>query len=140
MAGFYPGMIDSHRTQFREVFAELLENADGAVLYHCTAGKDRTGVQTALILTALGVPRDVILADFELSNTYYRPKLTEADRANPLAQLPPDVIAVFMGVDRAYLQAFFKAAEERYGSAEAYLAELGVGPAERQALRARYTE
>ena len=47
MTAFYPAVVDSHKVQFREIFAELLRGDEGAVLYHCSAGKDRTGVQTA---------------------------------------------------------------------------------------------
>jgi protein-tyrosine phosphatase len=140
MTSIYALMIDSHRTQFRTVFAELLEKSNGAILYHCTEGKDRTGVQTALILAALGVPRDVILADFELSNTYDKPTMKAADRSNPISGLPTDVIKVLSSADRAYLQAFFDAVDSRYGGIEGYLAELGVGSAEREALRDRYSE
>lgn len=73
MTGFYGQMSESYKVQFREVFAELLSPEEGAVLYHCTAGKDRTGVTTAMILMALGVSREVVMADYLLSNTYYAP-------------------------------------------------------------------
>jgi protein-tyrosine phosphatase len=140
MTSYYAMMIDSHRTQFRTVFAELLEGENGAILYHCSDGKDRTGVQTALILAALGVTRDVILADFELSNAHSRPNMTVAVLTNPQTPLAPDVNAVLMSADKAYLQAFFDAIDRGYGGVDGYLAELGVGAAERRTLRARYTE
>jgi len=140
MTRYYAMMIDSHRTQFRTVFAQLLEGENGAILYHCSDGKDRTGVQTALILAALGVSRDAILADFELSNAHARPRMTVAALTTSPTLLPPDVNAVLMNADKSYLQAFFDAIDSRYGGVDGYLAELGVGAAERQTLRARYTE
>jgi protein-tyrosine phosphatase len=147
MTSFYPRLIDSHKQQFSDVFEGLLRLRPGrAFVFHCTAGKDRTGVATALVLSTLGVPRETILDDFELSNQNYRPRLTPASRGaseqtNPMASLPRDVLAVFMGVDRAYLIAFFDAVETRYGSVENYLAtELGVSAEEQARLRTMYTE
>lgn len=142
MTGFYGQMSESHKVQFREVFAELLSPEDGAVLYHCTAGKDRTGVTTALILTALGVSREVVMADYLLSNTYYAPAagLEASDTTDVFARMPADVQQVFMGVEAGFLDAFFAGIEARYGSVETYLTrELGVGPAELALLRTRYT-
>jgi len=141
MRGFYVNMVDSHQTQFREVFAELLEDQSGAVLYHCTAGKDRTGAQSALILGALGVPRDTILEDFELSNRYYRSLGDTGGISGPLAGLPKDVQAVFAGVETEYLEAFLDEIDRRYGGMEGYLAQgLGIGAQELGQLRLRYTD
>ena len=55
MTSFYPAVVDSHKGQFRAVFAELLQGDDGAILYHCSAGKDRTGVLVALLLSMCDV-------------------------------------------------------------------------------------
>lgn len=143
MAGFYREMGESHKAQFRAIFAELLDEDVSSVLYHCTAGKDRTGATTALILTALGVSREVVTQDFLLSNQHYAARVptTELDSNGPFARLPMDVKQVFMGVDRRFLDAMFSGIEQRYGSVDAYLqTQLGVGPAERARLRLLYTE
>lgn len=141
---FYPGVLDSHREQFRDLFQTLLA-ADGAVLYHCSAGKDRTGVATALVLTALGVPRETVLADYALSNRYYR--MDSARTAAPTAEmrmfasLPLEVVKVFQSVEPEYIEAVFAEIDRRHGSFDVYLArELGVGPAELTRLRAVYLE
>lgn len=144
-AASYPEMLKMQRQQHRALFADLLKG-QGAVLYHCSAGKDRTGMATALILSALGVPRETILADYELSNRYYRPDLSDASaaRVDPqmaaFARLPADVRAVFMGVDARYLEAVFATIDRDYGSVEAYLdRELGVDKAGVARLKALYT-
>lgn len=137
MTAFYPAVVDSHKVQFREIFAELLRGDEGAVLYHCSAGKDRTGVQTALILSALGVPRETVIEDFLLSNQHHR---LAADMG-PLAGMPADVVAVLAGVERPYIEAFFAEIDNRYGGVEGYLAaELDVDAAGIARLRALYTE
>ena len=137
MTSFYPAVVDSHKGQFRAVFAELLEGDDGAILYHCSAGKDRTGVQTALILSALGVPRETVIEDFLLSNQHHR----MSGDSGPMAGMPPEVLEVLGGVERPYLEAFFAEIDRRYGGVEGYLAaELEVDAADIQRLRALYTE
>ena len=141
----YPEMLLMQRPQHRALFADLLRG-EGPVLYHCTAGKDRTGVATALILSALGVPRETILTDYELSNRYFTGHSFAADaEADPamafFMQLPEDVRAVFMGVDADYLVAVFDVIDRDYGSVEAYLdREIGVDGADLDVLRALYTE
>lgn len=142
-AASYPDMLKSQRPQQRALFEDLLRG-EGVVLYHCSAGKDRTGMATALILSALGVPRETILTDYELSNQYYRPDASpEAVAANPQAaafmRLPADIRAVFMGVDKRYLQAVFDVIDRDYGSVEVYLdRELGVDAADIARLKALY--
>ncbi|NED82509.1 tyrosine-protein phosphatase, partial [Streptomyces sp. SID11233] len=71
------------------------------VLYHCTAGKDRTGWATAALLTALGVPRETVTDDYLASNTY-----RAAGNAAALAAMPADQAAVYkplLDVRREYL-------------------------------------
>ncbi|WP_374471892.1 tyrosine-protein phosphatase [Phenylobacterium sp.] len=139
MTRFYPALVGSHRDQFRTVFEKLIAPEDGAVLYHCSAGKDRTGVLSALILTALRVPRETVLQDFELSNAYYRPPVSRGG-ASMVSAVPPDALKVLMGVDRAYLEAFFDELDRRYGGVEGYLdVELGIDATELAVLRNRYT-
>lgn len=143
---FYPGVLDSHREQFRDLFQTLLA-AEGPVLYHCSAGKDRTGVATALVLTALGVPRETVLADYGLSNRYYRMEPSRVAGRAPTAEmrmfasLPPEVVKVFQGVEPEYLEAVFNEIDRRHGSFDVYLEkELGVGPAQVARLREVYLE
>ncbi|GLW70291.1 protein-tyrosine-phosphatase [Kitasatospora phosalacinea] len=124
-------MIAGERTMVsadsaRAAYAQLLDAAAGrgAVLFHCTAGKDRTGWGAAALLTALGVPQETVRADYLASNTYRA-------RANAavLAQLPPARQAVYrplLEVRPEYLAAGFDEVEARYGGFDAYLEDLGV--------------
>ncbi|WP_019927882.1 tyrosine-protein phosphatase [Nocardia sp. BMG111209] len=82
-------------------FANVLRDiaaTDGAVLYHCSAGKDRTGWTSAVLLTLLGVDRDTVNYDFLLSN-YYR-NAPVGDAVNGVTQ--PELDAAFDQVDRSY--------------------------------------
>lgn len=69
------------KPQFKQIFDSLL-SGDVPLTYNCSAGQDRTGIATALILTALGTPRDVILSDYHLStvSAVLRPRRGRARR------------------------------------------------------------
>ena len=143
----YSTFLDTQRSQEAALFEALLRN-EGATLYHCTAGKDRTGLATAMILSALGVARETILYDYELSNRYFSAVIpasgSGANQAKPQVEsgrLPPDVAAVFMRVDADYLIAVFEQIDRDYGSIETYLDQrLGVDADDIRRLRALYTE
>jgi protein tyrosine/serine phosphatase len=134
--------VPRHQDLFAQYF-RALAHADGPVLIHCAAGKDRTGVLAALTHRLAGVHEDDIVGDFLLTNNPER----MAARAPVLAEMiseatgkTPDEAAlrVVMGVEAAYLEEAFRAIEAEHGSVEAYLeAALGVDAALREALEAR---
>ena len=132
--------------RFRAQFGRALHLIAGAkaghtvqpVLYHCSAGKDRTGWMTAIVLTALGVPRDVVLADYLASNDYvwpaYQPLIESVASAGQLAD--PDLVRPLLVQDPSYLDAAFAEAESRYGDFAGFLAEgLDFTPADTSSLR-----
>ncbi len=151
----YANFATMYATQYRAIFSRLLAD-DGAVVYNCSAGQDRTGTATALILSALGVSRDVIMADYQLSTKYRRPQF-EMPKLNP-ADYPGNVMVQFMaqyanrpGADKpnplygpdgvAFLTPFLDGIVTKYGSVDAYLdKEIGLTPAKRAKLRALYLE
>lgn len=155
VGSMYREWLISLAPQYRAIFAGLLAK-DGAVAYHCSAGQDRTGVGTALVLSALGVPRDVILADYHLSTPFRR---TENEMPTiDAAQYPGNVVASFYAktmatpearkprplydaTGAAQLAATFDEIDRRWGSVDRYLDEvLGVDANELAALRADYLE
>ncbi|MBW8783049.1 MAG: tyrosine-protein phosphatase, partial [Novosphingobium sp.] len=85
MIAGYRIMPHQQARAYRELFAELIRG-DTPVLVHCSAGKDRTGVGVALVLTALGVPYATVRDDFLLSNRAAAQNAT----SGPLASLPPE--------------------------------------------------
>ena len=107
--------------------------------FHCSAGKDRTGVAAALILTLLGVPDDAIMEEFLLTNAY-RAELIE----NPPSPLPDFIDSIGLweranGVDEQDLLAVFASMDERCSTREEYFAdEFGLDEAALAALRDRY--
>ena len=135
MEELYRSLVNDHADRFAELFDHLLQT-DTPLVFHCTAGKDRTGVAAALILLALGVPRDVVLQDYLLSNELYRrpPGLPRSD-------MPPEALAVLWRVQAGFLHAALDAVDADQGGLDAYLQHrLGVGPAARERLRQRYLQ
>lgn len=134
----YPEYPTTLAASYRTTIQQLMTR-DGAVLYHCTAGKDRTGTFSALLLTMLGVSRDVVMQDYLLSNQYVAsPERIDALVARGTAR---DAAVAILGVDAAYLDLMFKSIDERYGSFDAYRRTvLGVSDADLATLKAKLLE
>ncbi|WP_439392520.1 tyrosine-protein phosphatase [Bradyrhizobium sp. PMVTL-01] len=130
----YRNYVRHNTHSFRALFGHLLEDRAPLVI-HCTAGKDRTGFASALILHALGVPDDVIAEDYLLTNRHYK-----RDPSNT-ADLPAEVLDAIGSVEASYLTAAFEAVGRDHGDLETYLRDgLNLGTAERTALKARYLQ
>jgi len=133
--------------KFAPIFAQVLSHAAAAeapFVINCTAGKDRTGTAVALILSALGVSRAAIFADYLESNAagaQLRDLLRSARGGIRYDQLSEAVIAPLHAADPDYLTAFFDVIDRRFGGVEGYLdSALGVTQDHRAALRLRLLE
>ena len=108
--------------QYREFFRRVQDRDFLPLLFHCSAGKDRTGLAAALILFSLGVDKAAIMRDYMDSEHYL------AGKYEHLMAKYPDHAVLFM-VKPQFLEAAIQAMEEDYGSVERYLVEvLGVEP------------
>jgi protein-tyrosine phosphatase len=134
MQDTYRGFVRRNTHRFAELFAHLLESNDPTV-FHCTAGKDRTGFAAALILRSLDVPQDEVMRDYLLTNERLKPM--EASRHG----LAPEVQMVLWRVQPEFLLAAFEAVAADFGSLDTYLREgLGLREPERQRLRELYLD
>lgn len=131
-----------HIDLFRRYF-ETLETAPGAVLVHCAAGKDRTGLLCALTHHVAGVHPDDTLADYLLTNdpAHLERRVEAGVRwiAEKIGRpVGPDAVRQALSVEPAYLEAAFAAMRDAYGTTDRYLAEaLGVDARRRERLQAR---
>lgn len=129
--------------RYKPFFGKLLVMpADDALVFHCTAGKDRTGIAAALLLYALGVPYETIRQDYEATN-YYR--AVDNDKSfNSMVtnmHINESVVRAMMSADGTYLDATFTAIRIQYGSIDRYLAEqLGLDQQAIVKLRGKYLE
>lgn len=155
MTALYHRMPSFLAPHLRIVFDDLL-GAKGPILYHCSAGQDRTGVTSAIILAALGVPRDTIIGDYHLSTTYRRPQYEMPPispaliETNPVAKMfamyqkapnasTPNPLKEADG--KAFLLGALDEIDTRWGSVDAFLMkEIGLTKTDLARLRATYTE
>ena len=131
---------ESSQEVYRQFFADLLtvKAEDGAVLWHCTQGKDRAGSASAMLLAALGADRELIMADFILSKDYYDPMTSKIKTETESQQT---VINTLISANPAIFEATLDKVDEKYGSLRNYLTEcIGVTPEMMSILRDRYLE
>ncbi|NBC21704.1 MAG: protein-tyrosine-phosphatase [Alphaproteobacteria bacterium] len=142
----YRSMHETYAPAYTEMFDQLA-NGDLPLTFNCSAGKDRTGVAAALLLSALGVPRETVVADYALSEKVvdfmaeFEVGREEIDPDSPyafFAQLPPEVIEPLMRTEPAYIEATFEAIEAEHDSVVAFIqSELGVDDTELARMRKR---
>ncbi|MCH9719159.1 MAG: tyrosine-protein phosphatase [Actinomycetia bacterium] len=129
-------MLDAYRTfalrpgarqRYSQLLASLVTPSTGPMLLHCTAGKDRTGWATALILLSLGVDRDDVMADY-LASAHEVAVLLEPIRRKVAEQGGNvDAVDMVLSVREEYLDTALTAMTEEYGSLSQYLtAGLGL--------------
>lgn len=124
-------------------YFETLAKADGAIVVHCAAGKDRTGLAVALTHHIAGVHRDDIIADYLLTNQSGRFEQHGAAWREAILQQhgrapTMETMRFIMGVTPEYLERSFAAINERHGGVDAYLRDvLGVDNARRAEIEAR---
>lgn len=131
MKNLYRSLVNDQARRFAQLFEHLLAE-DVPVVFHCTAGKDRTGFAAALILLALGVPRQVVMQDYLLTNELFQHAPQEAD-------IPPDALAVLWRVQEGFLDAALQLVDADHGGVKRYLDKrLGLSATALEALAARY--
>jgi protein-tyrosine phosphatase len=147
MRTLYPDMAVQAATQFQRILGRLL-SAQGASMVHCSAGKDRTGVFSALLLLTLGVPRETVIEDYLLTNRYVsaddainRTALAYQKLAG-LDHVPSvDVLKPLVRVEPPFLESALEAIDKHYGSFDQYRREkLHFSDADVERLRSAYLE
>ena len=141
----YPNMVtlESCQNRFARFLRILVESSDsGAVFFHCTQGKDRTGLASAYILAALGVDRETIIADFDATNAVYVKDVKRLSRRVRFMGGREDelsVVQAFIGANTGNFVKTLDLIDAQYGSMDAYLRDpLGLTDADIEILRTRY--
>lgn len=144
-ANMYPSLIRSEYSQLQyATFLRLIVESpeEGGVLWHCFQGKDRTGWGAAYLLFALGVDREAVIADFDLSNDAYRSLVERLDqeiirRGGGEAEM--EVVQAFMGVSTANFIRTLDLIDREFGGMMSYLHnELMLSPDDIHLLRRRF--
>lgn len=115
----------------------MLSEARGATLFHCTAGKDRTGLLAALVLESVGVARTVVLEDYALTHDRIGP-VRERLLADARARgIDPNAFARLLGADALVLEEALEHVDRRFGGAAPYLLAQGLSQATLTRLQQR---
>ncbi|WP_018504297.1 tyrosine-protein phosphatase [Parafrankia discariae] len=138
----YDAMAETGAAAFGRLLTGLAEPDATPALFHCTAGKDRTGVAAALLLSLLGVDESLILDDFELSTVHYTdPKMARLRRRLAGTDVDVEHYRVVFGAPRQALSTLLATLTERHGSVPGYLEEVaGIAPDLPARLRAQLVE
>jgi len=139
----YRQWLGSNKPQFKQVFQRIAAQDDGTVLFHCTAGKDRTGIISGVLLDLAGVPRADIVHNYAISAHYLedQPK-DSAMNAQMMALMRqhPEIarkMAGMAGTAPENMEMFLDALHKQYGGAAGYLKEVGLSEAEIHSLKVR---
>jgi len=133
MQDTYGNFVRQHANRFTEFFDALLAHPESTVVFHCTAGKDRTGMAATCLLHALQVPMETIWDDYLLTN--------QRLRHMPFFEAAPEVARVLQTVQPEFLQAALDTIAQDHGHLDNYLEQvLGVTADKRKALAERFLD
>lgn len=146
LAGLYIPLVSDEfcLKGYRKFLDTLKDNKEGAVLYHCSAGKDRVGIGTLIFLSALGVDRKDIIKDYLLTNESYANVIKEAQnlgKEKGVAQEIIDTIEPLSGVDISYINTALYTIDNVHGGMDNFLNnQLGLDENYLTELRKNYLE
>ncbi|EUJ30776.1 protein-tyrosine-phosphatase [Listeria floridensis FSL S10-1187] len=149
---YEPLMGDSYKVfiqstaEYKQIFEDLLQKDGIPFLFHCTAGKDRTGILAALTLYLLDVPEQTIFEDYELTNQFTDQILNEVGSlansfSNQADQIPLETFRPMAEARPAYLKIAFQEMRKSAGSIDAFLEErVGIDAKMKEQLQALLLE
>lgn len=141
LAADYLNMVTTAGPVFGELFTRLAADQSYPSVVHCLAGKDRTGMSIALLLTALGVDRDTVLDDYELTSGYHAPRIPEVVGALSEIGLGRPAVEALMSTPRWAMDRALQAVDEAHGGIDRYLlGPAGMSPQALAALRANLVD
>ena len=148
MCGMYRtiGSSDYCAKQYEQFVKLLLEEREKALLWHCTAGKDRAGFGAVIVQELLGVSREDIYEDYLMTNTYLKEEIDSLigqlmEMLNSTGPQSEHAMRILFGAEPEYLNALYQALEETYGGMDRYLRDiLHVSDEDRERLRELYLE
>ena len=131
-------------SQYAHFIRLLMQPREKAVVWHCTAGKDRAGVGAAIVEELLGVPREDVIADYLMTNEYLKEEfafLTNVvgEQAGSGVAVPDEALRYLFGADRDYIEEYYRTIGIKYGSFERFIEDgLRLSAEDIRDLRSMY--
>ena len=145
LVGIYTMVLDERQPALRRVLGLLAGSGASSAMYNCTAGKDRTGVVSALLLGLAGVPHETIAEDYALSARFLLDRYFDLLATGEMrSERPPEEITWQTYRDefcpQSAMRRVLRHLDDRYGGLESYVREIGLTPAEIAAIRSGLVE
>ena len=134
---FYLSALIDRAEAMRDILATIASAPKGAILFHCTAGKDRTGLVAALLLETAGVDRQTILADYSLTREFIADLVKELLERTRKSGGDAERHAQFLACAPLTMATTLEQIDRRHGSVSAYLTDIGLELGDLSALRDR---
>ena len=137
-------IVKDFATEYKKFFRHVIENNAEPIVFHCTAGKDRAGFASAMILTVLGVPREKVIEDYLLTNTYVKDHVDSEMLEIELKtffRADTDNLRKINLVEERYIQAAFDTIDSEWGGMDNYISgALGLSEEDILKLKDYYLE
>ena len=137
-------IVKDFATEYKKFFRHVIENNAEPIVFHCTAGKDRAGFASAMILTVLGVPREKVIEDYLLTNTYVKDHVDSEMLEIELKtffRADTDNLRKINLVEERYIQAAFDTIDSEWGGMDNYISgALGLSEEDILKLKDFYLE
>lgn len=134
MGDVYLKILEKQKKELQSVFQTMLKYPKGSILFHCSAGKDRTGVVAALLLMLCGVPDEQVIADYTLTTdllTPIKPLFYEQAKT----QMTAEAFDLLFGAPAGNMQKMIEHIRQGYGCVSSYMTDIGIDPAQQAQLR-----
>jgi protein-tyrosine phosphatase len=138
VAEMYYVILEQFQTNIATVMRAIAAAPEGAVLFHCHAGKDRAGLMAALLLALAGVPHEAIATDYAESDTHLQPLYDEMLASQAQDPARQEQLAQLLTSHSETMLATLSHVDARYGGVESYLLACGLSPEEIEQIRTRF--
>lgn len=144
LANMYKSFADNDSEKFNHLVHQIMIEDKYPNVFHCTAGKDRTGYTAALILAILKVDRETILDEYEMTNFYTEKRIKSVvenvDKLGYGNKISPEAVLAIMSVNKDYLRASFDVIDNKYGGIDSYIKnQLCISDEVREKLIEQFT-
>lgn len=140
LPGLYAAMIETAGSRFVDVISHLSEIEEDAAVFHCSAGKDRTGLIAAFVLSLLGVERDAVIQDYALTEEYLGDEFRAALRSHFTSAGISTVSTMATDAKPEWLADVLDRLDRDHGGVEGYLVDHGLRDGVADRLRSALTE